>query len=211
MFTERRALWIYEQYKWLEANLPRRSVHKPRILVTPTNEHFPEKYFPTETSATLVFDRIRDLMGIRAWNCTLVQKGSPEAALRDALSGSGVMGFNSPGGSAGTFSTREKVTITYAKELLADPLVLVAILAHELGHYLLAACPERPICSREEREPVTDLTAVFEGFGLFSCHAAFQFKQWTGTFTQGWEFSRYGYLSEAEFGSSGFLMARRDE
>jgi hypothetical protein len=199
MFSERRALWIYEQYTWLEVNLPRRSVPQPRVLVMPTNEFFPEKYSPTESSATLVFDRIRNLMGIGAWNCALVQKGSPQAALRNALSDGGIRGFSSPSDPVGTFSTREKVTITYAKELLAEPLALVAILAHELGHYLLAACVERPACSKEDQEPLTDLTAVFEGFGLFSCHAAFQFKQWTGTFTQGWEYKQCGYLSEAEF------------
>jgi hypothetical protein len=199
MFDKQRAVWIYDQYRWLERCVPSRSNPATRTLVTPTSEYFPDKFFKTHQSAEAVFNRIRALMGMSAWECTLVQKGGEQAELDRTLKDSGVFGYTSTSDAAGTFSKRGTVTITYSPDLLSEPLNLVAILAHELSHYLLAKSTEPPKCSKEDLEPLTDLCAVAEGFGLFSCHAAFQFNQWGGAITQGWSALRLGYMSEAEF------------
>jgi hypothetical protein len=150
-------------------------------------------------------------MGMGEWDCVLVQKGGTQAKLQSALSNAGVIGETSTHEAAGTFSAGDRVTITYAPKSLADPQVLVALFAHELSHYLLAATSEAPTCEASEKEPLTDLTAVFEGFGLFSCHAAFQFRQWTGVATQGWSVSRLGYLTDAEFAFAIALFCIRNE
>ncbi|HTB79402.1 MAG TPA: hypothetical protein VK717_00805 [Opitutaceae bacterium] len=212
MFTEQRALWIYDQYRWLERCLPRRRKALRLPLVVPTATFFPERYTNTHESAEQVFNRVRSLMGMGAWDCAFVQKGGEKRQLTRALQESGVLGeIPTPGEPAGTFSVRERVTITYAPHLLADPLILVAVVAHELSHYLLATAAEKPACSKEDMEPLTDLTAVFEGFGLFSCYAAFQFKQWTDVGTQGWSVSRLGYMTEAEFAFAIGVFCVRNE
>jgi hypothetical protein len=51
-------------------------------------------------------------------------------------------------------------------------------------------------------EPLTDLVTVFLGFGVFNANAAFQFKQYTNSDSQGWSTQRLGYLSEEMFGYS---------
>jgi hypothetical protein len=83
-------------------------------------------------------------------------------------------------------------------------------MAHELCHYLLATVKEEPPCGWEEHEPLTDLAAVHEGFGIFLANSAFGFSQWTNTQSQGWEFSSRGYLNEAELGFAlGIFVVRR--
>ena len=48
-------------------------------------------------------------------------------------------------------------------------------------------------------ELLTDLTTVHLGFGLFGANTAFNFQQSTNYDRQGWQSSRLGYLSEAEW------------
>jgi hypothetical protein len=54
------------------------------------------------------------------------------------------------------------------------------------------------ICA--SREPLTDLVTVYLGMGVFTANAAFSFRQFTGTGTQGWRAQRLGYLTEQMLG-----------
>src|SRR5271170_6032612 len=125
MFNKQRAIWIYDQYRWLERCLPSCSNSAKRALVTPTKQFFPEEFVKSHDSALVVFNRIRALMVIDAWDCTLVQKGGEQGELDQALKRSGVLGQTAIREAAGTFSKREKVIITYSPTLLSEPLNLV--------------------------------------------------------------------------------------
>ena len=59
------------------------------------------------------------------------------------------------------------IVISYVPALLKRPDHLIATLAHELAHYLLATARDSPPCEKEEREFLTDLAAVYLGFGVF--------------------------------------------
>ncbi len=88
------------------------------------------------------------------------------------------------------------MTITYASDLLSQPAALVATLAHELAHYLLATVKEEPPGGLELHELATDLTVAFAGFGVFGANSAFAFEQFGQAGRQGWRSQRRGYLSE---------------
>src|SRR5262249_10899697 len=128
------------------------------------------------------------------------------------FSRSGVLGRFSSKGAAGTFSIPEKneIVISYSASLLKDPVGLVSTLAHELCHYLLSTVRDEPPATWKELEPLTDLSAVLEGFGLFLCNSAFQFSQWSSNDKQGWSAKRKGYLSEAELGFSFAIFCVRN-
>jgi hypothetical protein len=68
---------------------------------------------------------------------------------------------------------------------------LAATIAHEIGHVRLLGegrvSPDRP-----DGEQLTDLTAVFFGFGVFSANAAFDYSR----DSRGWRSSTLGYLGE---------------
>jgi len=94
--------------------------------------------------------------------------------------------------------------------MLKDPVGLVGTLAHELCHFLLATVKNEPPASWKLLEPLTDLAAVREGFGIFLSNSAFQFGQWTSNDQQGWSTQRRGYLSEAELGFSTAIFVVRN-
>ena len=45
-------------------------------------------------------------------------------------------------------------------------------------------------------ELATDLLTVYLGFGIFGANSAFNFSQHHDTMSQGWKYSRSGYLNE---------------
>lgn len=96
-------------------------------------------------------------------------------------------------------TSRSHISINESK--LKDPMALVAVLAHELGHVILL----RPgLVDRKDldMEPLNDLLTVFLGFGIFTANAAFRFEQHSDNRSQGWSARRTGYLSEQQFGYS---------
>jgi hypothetical protein len=96
---------------------------------------------------------------------------------------------------AGTFRVEKgQAIITYDPTMLGDPMALVATFAHELCHYRIAAAGELPPGGQETLEFATDLAAVFLGFGIFGANCAFRFQQRGDSFSQGWQWSRHGYL-----------------
>ena len=62
--------------------------------------------------------------------------------------------------------------IQLAPALAADPVALVAIYAHEVGHELLLG--GRRIAHRPDHESLTDLLTVFYGLGIFTANAAYE-------------------------------------
>lgn len=200
MFTEQRARWIYEHYRWLERHLPKRGAsHRPR-LVTPTPEFYPHPATRDHAFAAATFESTKTLMALQNWKCRLSAQPNDHVDRDAALARAGIYGRTEHAGAAGTFRVDQEVEITYSPELVHEPMALVATFAHELCHYLLATVKEEPPCGWKVHEPLTDLAAVHEGFGVFLCNSAFQFSQWSDHQHHGWKWRKQGYLNEAELG-----------
>lgn len=199
MFTEERALWLYEHYRWLERHLPKHQGRERTPLILPTPQFYPQRNTRDDAFAASVFDSTRAFMGMGDWQCVLVPQTIDDEPARST--GGAASRETQWSGAAGTFSASEGVVrITYAPSLLDNPAALVATLAHELCHYLMATVKEEPPCGWPEHEPLTDLAAVHEGFGIFLCNTAFQFSQWTSSTHTGWRTGTSGYLNTAELG-----------
>jgi hypothetical protein len=207
MFTEERALWLYRNYRWLEQVLPKRSVPAPIIDLSP--KFFPQGFAATAASAEASFETVKRLMLLQEWPCRLVAETNEQAEFRQAMHRSGI--YNAPleAGALGTFSAGDEVVITYRRDLLSNPTAMVATFAHELCHYLLATVQSPPEDGWEHLEPLTDLAAVHEGFGLILTNAAFSFGQWADSQWQGWQASTQGYLNTAELGFALAIFCQR--
>ena len=99
--------------------------------------------------------------------------------------------------------TGRKLIVVHDRQL-KDPLALIAVLAHELGHLILlgGGLVDR---NSEDMEELNDLLTVFLGFGVFNANAAFRFSQYTNAFSQGWSAGTLGYLPEQVWG---YALAR---
>jgi hypothetical protein len=107
----------------------------------------------------------------------------------------------SHGHALGTYQMRSdgKYAIHLETRQAADPQMLVATIAHELGHVILLG-EDRLDPDYEDHEPMTDLLTVFYGLGVFNANSSFVFEQWTTSQFQGWRAGGAGYLTEEMFG-----------
>lgn len=185
--------WQLETWAWLLKELGGLDDLRAMPLVTPTPAYFQATDATGHARATHVFETVKTLMGLEEWQCRLApQHERPDVKVSDVAYLTVVPGTESPLGTFG--ADGNEILITYDPGLVADPVGLVATLAHELSHYLLSMKGEPP-GGWDNHEFCTDLAVVYSGFGLFG--AATAFRYFTGT--QSWGYQRAGYLSQTEW------------
>ncbi len=187
--------WQFDVFAWLLRHTGGFEAFRQRRMVLPTPVCFPQRGERGHALAEAIFGQVRRHAGMEDWPCTV----QPQEDDPNPLVGRALLIQGAPQSPAGTFrSTDEGALITYHPQKLNDPMALVATFAHELAHYRTAGFPVPPPGGWEVWEPVTDLAAVFLGFGLFLANSHFQFAQHQSGGTMGWRSQRQGYMSEPE-------------
>lgn len=189
--------WIVRAFGWALEQFGPDNFYQNTVLVTPTKDFFHVSLDGSQQLAGEVFARVRTYAGMQDWPCKLIAQApdmNPELAPLVYLE-------NAPRGPGGTFCRPHEdaeVEITYNPSLIKRPQALVAVLAHELAHYLGHTTSTPPPGGEKNWEYATDLLAVFMGFGIFLANSAFRFQQFTGVGTQGWSSGKLGYLTDFE-------------
>ncbi|MEP1230254.1 MAG: hypothetical protein ABJG88_06225 [Litorimonas sp.] len=92
----------------------------------------------------------------------------------------------------------KKETITYDQDLENNPTNMIATFAHELSHALHNRSQENLEIEPELYELLTDLTAVYLGYGVFLANSRFEFSAYSDGSLQGWRAQGAGYLPESD-------------
>jgi hypothetical protein len=168
------------------------------VVILPVAEHFPDPYDGTEEAVDILFQRFSGYMQVDERNVDL--EVFPDHA--DELHQVVPFWHGDTGGPAGLYisaTDQSRLVIAIRSSKLKNPLAVVATLAHELAHVILLG---GNLVDRESQdmEPLTDLTTVFLGLGIFTANAAAQFEQHQDGRSQGWSMQRLGYLSEEMYG-----------
>lgn len=197
VFGTRSGGLAHRQRAWLLRGFGGLSELKQAPLVLPTRRFFPPTEAKGHARAEHIFGCVMEHARMAGWSCRLVaQEPRPELRVGDVTA----LKVDSNHAPAGTFGfSGNEVVITYDPGAVDDPMKLVATLSHELAHFKLSAIAEDPPGGPDAHELVTDLTAVYLGFGVFGANSAFNFNQHQDVMSQGWSWSRQGYLSEREW------------
>jgi hypothetical protein len=189
--------WHLATWKWLLANHGGIERFRRTPLVTATREFFPPSEAVGHDRAEHVFNCIKKIAGMSQWDCKLEpQPERPVSVVADVVALIPLEG-QLPLGTFGLIG--KDVVVTYDPAMVDKPGQLVATLAHELAHYLIAAKADECPGGHDMHEYATDLTVVFLGFGIFGANLAFNFSQHRDSFSQGWQTSRQGYLRERDW------------
>jgi len=204
--------WNLETWAWLMRTLGGMARLQRTPLVLASKHFFP----PTETEGAergrYVFDMVRRWMGIGEWACVLESYERPPA---NAHLG-GLAMVKGPSAPNGTFRVADgQPVISYALDLVDQPRVLIATLAHELSHYMVAharlggSAPG----GDEAHELTTELCVAYSGFAVFGANAAFEFEGHHFAGGHGWSSQRRGYFSERSwaFALAVFLALKGEE
>ncbi|WBB98788.1 MULTISPECIES: hypothetical protein [unclassified Solwaraspora] len=184
--------WIDESLSWLIREFGEPALRGPVVL--PTDEFFPGAYHGSRADVAAVLHRVARHMAVDPDRVELVFEPADdtEAALLASLPAYA----QAASGAAGHYVRRGgRGVITIAGAQARQPMALVATIAHELAHErLIGEGRHRPDAA--DHEPLTDLTTVFFGLGIFTANAAFDYRGRAG----GWQSSRLGYLTEPMYG-----------
>lgn len=206
IFDDDTAAWHLENFVWLIEQFGPAAFARTK-LVLPKPGYFVTDGEKGHAFAVRIFDQVKAYCGLTAWDVDLVADDNPLAE-RATVSAAMVAPQKHALGTFGVAGNR--IQISYVPALLARPEHLIATFAHELAHYLLAAARTPPPCEDDEKECLTDLTAVYLGFGVFLANARFTFETLQSGGMHGWRWSRSGYLPEADliFALALFLEAK---
>jgi hypothetical protein len=203
------AAWHLENFAWLVEQFGPTTLVRTK-LVLPKPGYFAANGEVGHALALRIFDQVKSYCGMTAWDADLVAGDNPLAAERPIL----VTTVAPQKHAIGTFAVAgNRIQISYVPSLLARPDQLIATFAHEFAHYLLATAGETPPCADDEKEFLTDLAAVYLGFGVFLANARFSFETQRSGNMHGWRWSRSGYLPEADliFALALFLEAKNHD
>jgi len=183
--------WHLETWSILKARFGHEVALRDTPVVLPTPRDFPSSVATGHDRALHVFDCVRRHMQIEDWPCRLEAQSERRSGQRMAEFVF-VQGDDEPNGTF-RIDSDGTIVITYAPDLLDQPVALTATFAHELAHYLLSS--ETDLVEDETHELMTDLTVAYTGMGVFGANAAFSFQQHGDAFGQGWQTRSSGYLS----------------
>jgi hypothetical protein len=194
--------WIERRWAWLTEQFGQESLQAVRVIL-PTAEFFPDSYGGTAADTRVMLDRVCGYMGIgpETVEMSLYQDRNP---VYDAEGRRGTAGLYHE--EAGKFH------VWIEASNLGDPLALVAVMAHELGHVHLLG-HDRVSSDADDDEPLADLLTVYLGMGLFTANSVIRENYWQRGNVAGWSMSRRGYLSMPMFGYAlaRFALARAEE
>jgi hypothetical protein len=189
--------WLFNAYAWALRNFGSKVFHQDTILVTPTDQHFPDKSFDTpEERIAVAFGRVRDYAGMQGWPCELTAiTADMDPAPQPGISSVTPRG---PQGAVFIHAEKQSISIAFDPGMVGKPLVLIAIFAQQLAYHLGRAIDEVPPGGEDLRGPASDLLAVFMGFGLFMANSAMTACR-GGCSGCGTSVQKLGYLTESEF------------
>jgi hypothetical protein len=200
--TEEERLWVDEGFRRLGRKLGWSRMHNAAVVL-PTDEYFPDAWSPDEAGLEALFRRVCGFMKVarKSVDLEIIPDSSELVEMLPAYSG------NSEGAAGlhfGSTGEDERPLVAVRRSLLRDPLVVVAVLAHELGHVVLLDGGHMKR-DADDMEPMTDLVTVYLGLGVFTANASRRFLQFQDDRRQGWSMSRLGYLPEVVYG---YALAR---
>ncbi len=188
--------WIFSAFSWALEQFDAELFYSDTILVLPSNEYFPGRADSMDGMAGLIFDQVKRYAGISHWPTQIADQNScplintPKIQIQGALRGpDGIVQEQ--------VSDEQRLLIPYNPQQLNNPEAMIASFAHIVAHYLGQMAKEPPPGGSEYWPHVTELLAIYIGFGLMFANSAFTFRGGCGSCYNP-NANRDAYLSEIE-------------
>ncbi len=175
--------WIERQMRWLVQVLGVDRIQQT-LIVTPTDDFFPERYDKEGDNAWYIFQQIAHHLQ--------VDINELELAILPRLVDTTGTGFDERP-IAITEEEKETKVVKIVGSLLESPMKMIATFAREFCRHILLT---RNIITEETegREKIIDLASILLGFGIFNANAAILETPPPNTIASWWTVGRVGEL-----------------
>ncbi|MCU7835671.1 MAG: hypothetical protein KZQ83_10535 [gamma proteobacterium symbiont of Taylorina sp.] len=193
LLDEESVQWLFEIYRWALTNFDKKIFFDQTILVVPSNQYFPGEAHTQHEMAQLIFDKVREYAAVKHWPCRLTTDQScatqtPRVVISGAL--------RDVNGIEPEFVLEEdRLPVLYDPRQVGNPEAIIAAFAHTLAHHL-GSMGQTPPGIEENWPQITEVLAVFMGFGLMFSNSAFVYRNVTCGSCQPTTVNRSAYLSQ---------------
>lgn len=184
--------WCKEAISFLSTKLDEGSIDKIPDIVLPNDEFYPF-LISSDTYHEDMMNATKKYMGMHEWPCNLIVQ---EDSAFDTFANQGLE-FRSSNPAGYIESDGKEIKITINERTARNSFALIATMAHELSHYLLFSIEGHDQWGHEVEEYLTDLCAIYHGFGIFLFKSAFIETNEGGIFGMS-STSRQGYMNKVE-------------
>lgn len=180
LLDEETIAWQFDVFDWALRQFDAGVFYNETVLVLPDNSHFPGQENSVQGMAELIFNHVKKYAGVSHWPTQLVEQNAcatleaPNMEVAgDIRGGGGIIPAN--------VAPENRLPVIYSEAMLASPETLIASFAHTLAHYLGTLSTEEPPGGLENWPHITELLAVFMGFGVIFANDAYNFKAGCGS------------------------------
>lgn len=198
--------WMFEHVQWLLAHHAHRSAFASTRLLPLSERHFPIDDLGGHGAAQRLLEHVKTYAFVDHLSVTL--RVDPTSGRFDQGGAGHVPQPRMT--AAGTYRfTGYNTEITYDPRLVERPAELIAVLAHEISHAVLDFGASQSAPS-EADEMLTDLTAIFLGFGFYLMVFRYETRIASPEVAQAWAtyFSDYMSLREICFATALFAVLK---
>lgn len=194
-------LWIENSFAWFDEEFGGNVLRNGPVIL-PDETCFPEYYTADLAGVEDLFERVCDMMEVDR-DSLLLDVYDPDEGPN--FVNESWRADDSAGHLLWDETTRCWV-IGLDNRMMVDPMAVVAVLAHEISHvHLFGFGRVHP--EEEDHEPLTDLLAIYYGFGVFLGNSAFRSELKDSGTTSTFRARRLGYLPEPMIGYALALTA----
>ncbi len=179
VLDEETILWQFDTYAWALEQFDAGVFYNETELVLPDNRYFPGTADSPEGMARLIFDHVKRYAGVSHWPTELIEENAcatlpaPKLQIEGDLRGAG-------GIVQRNVLPEHRLPVLYNEGMLGSPETIIASFAHTLAHYLGSLASAEPPGGLENWPHVTELLAVFMGFGVIFANDAYNFRAGCG-------------------------------
>jgi hypothetical protein len=186
--------WIHQSMRWLVSEFGGAPLSRPVIL--PNSTYFPPPFSGTDEDVNALVAKVAGYMGVQV-DIEVRISVSPTVHLRGVRVAANAQGASDTAGGYEQEDGHGVLTVNRAS--VRDPVRLVAVIALELAHARLVG-EDRISETREDRDPLADLAAIYLGMGIFTANSAFTLRKSAKSRGRNWKANKLGSMTEQMFG-----------
>jgi len=172
--------WLFEHFAWAMDNFDAELFYRDTQLVEPNNRFFPGRADSVPGMAELVFGQVKDYAGVSHWPTRLIDHRSCPVTAFGPVEIQGAL--RGPRGvSPVQVEEAQRLQIPFNPQQVNNPEGLIASFAHVLAHHLGQMARTPPPAGPEYWPEITELLAIYLGFGLMFANSAFTFRGGCGS------------------------------
>ncbi|MBF0265232.1 MAG: hypothetical protein HQL46_08155 [Gammaproteobacteria bacterium] len=186
--------WLFDTFLWAEQQLDSNLFYTQTSLILPNDEFFPIPSGGNQNLAQATLDKVKEYMHMQEIPCELIEQSAcqiepiqlPEMQL--ALRGQKTESLE-------TYDSI-KLPIFYHPAQVRNPQAMIGYFAQTLCYFLLLYVPNKPEDVADNILQLSEVLAVFMGFGVIQANSAYNYKSTSCGSCQKETFDRNSYLSQ---------------